>query len=189
MTRKPTIGIIPFRNLTGNEELDPLLEGLVLDIHTDLSRFRDLSVISSYSTELLKAKSQEEVGKLLPADFMVYCTFSGRGKKIRFQLQVVRQNGTIVFAGRHEESLEDLYAKSDDITQQLVNVIQQQINIRLKFEAVSKKPEDLRAYDCYHRGMAEIRKGTRINDENARKYFNQALQISPDYAEAYSDSH
>ena len=186
MIRKPTIGILPFKNLSGNKELDPLLEGLVLDIHTDLSRFRDLAVISSYSTELLKAKSQEEAGKLLPADFMVYCTFSGRGEKIRFQLQLVKQNGTIVFAGRHEERFEDLYTKADELTQQLVNVIQQQIHIHLKYESVSKKPEDLRAYDCYQRGMSEIRKGTRTNDQNAREYFNQALEIAPDYAQAYS---
>ncbi|MEO1051760.1 MAG: hypothetical protein AAFX87_14115 [Bacteroidota bacterium] len=187
MINRPSIAIVPFKNLSGNSSLDAFLEGLVLDMHTDLSRFRDLSVLSTYSTELLSDKSQEEIFQTLTADFMVFCTFRENKDKIRFNLQVTkREDASIVFAGRHEETLKDLYGKYDEICQQLVNVIQQQINIQLHAEAALKRPPQMMVYDYYQRGMTALRLGTREGDSEAREHFNKALAIAPEYANAYT---
>ena len=52
----PSIAVLPFENLSGEEATSRLVEGMTEDIITDLSRFRDLDVIARNSTERYKGK-------------------------------------------------------------------------------------------------------------------------------------
>ena len=49
-SEKPTITILPFKNITKNKRQQSLCDGLTEDITTHLSRFRDLQVIASSSS-------------------------------------------------------------------------------------------------------------------------------------------
>ena len=53
---KPSIAVLPFDNLGGDEATGRLADGITEDIITDLARFRDLDVIARNSTEVYKGK-------------------------------------------------------------------------------------------------------------------------------------
>ena len=62
---KPSIAVLPFDNLGGDEATGRLADGLTEDTITDLARFRDLDVIARNSTEVYKGKPVDvrEIGR------------------------------------------------------------------------------------------------------------------------------
>ena len=56
-TIKPTIAVLPFTNMSGDPEQEFFADGLTEDILTELSRFRDLFVVSRNSVFVYKGKA------------------------------------------------------------------------------------------------------------------------------------
>ena len=61
-TSKPSIAVLPFVNMSGDPEQEFFADGLTEDIITELSRFRDLLVISRNSTFVYKGKAGQGAG-------------------------------------------------------------------------------------------------------------------------------
>jgi len=63
----PAIAVLPFENINGDEKWGRFANGITEDIITDLSRYRDLSVIARTSTEAYRDKAHDvrEIGKAL----------------------------------------------------------------------------------------------------------------------------
>src|SRR5437016_6541534 len=57
ISRKPSIAVLPLANMSGDPEQEFFADGLTEDIITELSRFRDLLVISRNSTFVYKGKA------------------------------------------------------------------------------------------------------------------------------------
>ena len=53
---KPSIAVLPFQNMSGDPEQEYFADGLVEDIITELSRFREFAVIARNSTFFYKGK-------------------------------------------------------------------------------------------------------------------------------------
>ena len=56
---KPSIAVLPFANMSGDPEQEYFVDGLSEDILTELSRRRDLFVISRTSSFVYKGKSDQ----------------------------------------------------------------------------------------------------------------------------------
>lgn len=162
-------------------------EGLMEDMITDLSRFTGLSVLSPHSTRQLSQSSDTILFNELPAEYFVQGSLRLLGSKIRVTIQLIRAaDRRVVFAGRHDEDFDAILQVQDDMTRQIVNVLQQQIRQQVVADQHHKPATKLAAYDYYLRGMQELKSGTLEHDLKAREYFNQALAIDPQYARAYT---
>ena len=62
---EPSIAVLPFDNLGGDEATGRLADGLTEDVITDLARFRDLAVIARNSIMVYKGKPADirQVGR------------------------------------------------------------------------------------------------------------------------------
>ena len=71
--KKPSIAVLPFANMSGDPEQEFFADGLTEDIITELSRFRDLLVISRNSTFVHKSKAvkAQEVGREFGVDYVL----------------------------------------------------------------------------------------------------------------------
>ena len=56
-TDKPSIAVLPFANLSGDPEQEYFADGMVEDIITALSRFKELFVIARNSSFVYKGRS------------------------------------------------------------------------------------------------------------------------------------
>ena len=52
--------------------------------------------------------------------------------------------------------------------------------------AKEKDPASLDAWECAHRGWGHIQQGTRKDNEKARSFLRKAIELDPDYAEAFA---
>ena len=88
---KPSIAILPFANLTGNDRLNFLCEGLAEDVSTGLGRFRSLFVIDRYSAATVAAATADtvEIGKRLGAAALVQGSISASASRLRITVRIV----------------------------------------------------------------------------------------------------
>src|SRR4030095_6363196 len=90
-TRKPSIAVLPLVNMSGDPEQEFFADGLTEDIITELSRFRDLLVISRNSTFVHKGKAVkvQEVARELGVEYVLEGSVRKVGDRVRVTVQLL----------------------------------------------------------------------------------------------------
>jgi TolB-like protein len=183
------MAVLPFENLSGNPEHDYFALGFVEDLITDLSHFHNLQVISSYTSRKIGSKSRDALSsaKAFSIDYLLKGNMRRKGKQIRSNTQLLETaTGRVVWAERYDAPLASIFDIQDDIVERVSGAISAQID-RALLAAARKKPlTSLDAYDCWLRGMEQLRQGTPEADREARLTFEQAASIDPHYSRAYA---
>ncbi len=181
--------ILPIRNLSDNPEMDIFCAGLVMDLITDLSRFRSFHLIAY---DAIKALPEVEHAAVQPfqdvqLDYLVKGLLRHHGDRLHFNIQLInaRQN-RLVWAEKISGALEDIFRIQEEIAEKIVVSLQHFVDADLLAEMRKKPMTSLSAYECWLRGYQELKKGTLESDEQARVYFRNAMDIDPHYARAYT---
>jgi len=184
-----SIAVIPFENLSGNQEHDYFSIGFVEDLNTDLAHFTNLRAIASYTTRRMDEGGQDVLAaaKSLGIDYLLRGNLRRLKGIIRISAQLMASSpGRIIWAERYDAPMDTLFDIQDDIVAQVVSAISNQID-RTLLAAARKKPLiRMAAYDFWLRGMECMRRGTPETDRKARKMFRQALSVDPHCSRAYA---
>ena len=88
---QPSIAVLPFDNLGGDEATGRLADGITEDIITDLSRFRDFDVIARNSTAVYKGKPVDvrQVGRELDVRYVLEGSIQRQGDRVRVTAQLI----------------------------------------------------------------------------------------------------
>ena len=88
---EPSVAVLPFDNLTGDERLGRLADGVVEDVITDLSRFKDISVVARNSTFAYRGEAADvrRVGSELGARYVLAGSVQSGGDRLRVTAQLV----------------------------------------------------------------------------------------------------
>jgi TolB-like protein len=182
-----TLAILPFKVNNGDVRLQNIFIGFVDDLITNFSKFVGLSVISSLSTQTITDISNQEEIEKLDADYLIFGSVRQLDQQIRISIQLTHaKNKKLVFGANHDISLDALLSTQDAIIEQIVSVLQDKINYNLLSHSYKKSSVELAAYENYLLGMNTITKGSSDYDKEARKYFEAALAINPNYSLAYT---
>lgn len=180
-----TLAVLPFQYLSADPDIAFYAQGFAEDLIVHLARYRVLNLISAHSSRLLNMENLND--EKLQLDYWIKGSFRMLGKQLRIGIQLIRaHDNQLVFAERYHESLDSLFSLQDDITEQIVSHLQESLNLSLLQQARQKNITQLAAYDCWLRGMEQLKKGTPQSDEAARAYFHQALAVDPNYPRAYT---
>src|SRR4030095_10129962 len=87
----PSIAVLPFTNLGGDESTGRLADGITEDIITDLARYRDLDVIARNSTSVYAGRPVDvrQVGNDLKVRYVLEGSIQRQGEQIRITAQLV----------------------------------------------------------------------------------------------------
>jgi TolB-like protein/Tfp pilus assembly protein PilF len=186
---KPSIAVLPFVNLSGDQEQDYLADGVVEDIIAALSQYRWLFVVARNSSFTYKARMVDvkQVGRELGVRYVLEGSWRKAKNRVRITGQLIdATTGAHHWAGRFEGVLGDIFELQDQITESVVGAIAPQLE-RAEIERARRKPtESLDAYDYYLRGMAKLHHGTRETIDQALPLFHKAIEFDPDFASAYA---
>jgi TolB-like protein len=187
--RSICIAVLPFEILSGNSDHDYFATEFVEDLITDLSRFHSLQVISSYTSKKMGAGSPDGLAeaKALAVSYLLKGSLRRKAEQIRITTQLIEvTGGGVIWAERYDAPFDTIFDIQDDIVQRVAGALSAQIDQVLLAAARDKPLTSLAAYDCWLRGMDLVRKGTPAADQNARKIFEQALTIDPNYSRAHA---
>lgn len=185
---KPSIAVLPFTNLSEDRQQEYFSDGIASDLSTDLSKFGELIVAASTTAANYKGKSMDikEIGRGLGVNYILEGSVQKSGERVRVNAQLIEtDNGSHVWARRYDRQLKDLFDIQDEIIENIVRSLAFEISEAEHRRVLQKKNPDLAAYDLVMQAWHQNYKRTREGNRKARELFEKALEIDPNYAEAY----
>jgi len=186
---KPSVAVLPFANLSSDPEQDYFADGMVEEIITALSHFRQLFVIARNSSFTYKGRAVDvkQVGRELGVRYVLEGSVRKATNRVRIAGQLVDAvTGAHLWAERFDGGLGDIFDLQDQVTESVVGAIAPVVE-KAEIERAKRKPtESLDAYALYLRGLARLYQfaGRQANDE-ALRLFNSAIELDLDFASAY----
>ena len=186
---KPSIAVLPFQNMSGDPEQEYFADGVVEEIITALSRFRQLFVIARNSSFTYRGRAVDvkQVGQELGVRYVLEGSIRKAGNRVRITGQLIDTATDVhLWADRLEGGLEDIFGLQDQVTTSVVGAIAPKLE-QVEIERAKRKPtESLDAYDYYLRGLSSFYQFTsRQAYAEALRLFNRAIEIDRDFASAY----
>ena len=94
-------------------------------------------------------------------------------------------SGNHIWAQRFVRQIEDIFVLQDEIIETTVRKLAVKVEQTERALAISKSTGSLEAYDYYLQAYYHFYQRTRAGNIEARKLFQKAIEIDPNYAAAY----
>ncbi|MDH3337038.1 MAG: tetratricopeptide repeat protein [Gammaproteobacteria bacterium] len=187
---RPSIGVLPFVNLSDDRQNEYFADGLAEEILNLLVRVREIDVASRTSSFYFKGKDVDikTIAQNLGVSNVLEGSVRRQNNRIRVTAQLIEAaSGFHIWSNTYDRELEDIFNIQDDIARQVVGSLEQMISS--DSEAVlSRVPTDsLEAYQYYLQGRAYLRgEYTETQLQSARTLFDNAIRLDRDFADAYA---
>ena len=188
---KPSIAVLPFDNLGGDEATGRLADGITEDIITDLARFRDLDVIARNSTAVYKGKPVDvrQVGQDLNVRYVLEGSIQRQGDQVRVTAQLIdAATGAHVWSERWDRPAEDMFAVQTEIAEQVTSHLGPYgvLSDADRAQVKRKRPEDLGAYETLLLARKSLRRFTPEGAQQGLQLLQQAVAKDPQLARAWT---
>jgi TolB-like protein/class 3 adenylate cyclase/Tfp pilus assembly protein PilF len=186
---KPSLAVLAFQNMSGDAEQDYFADGIVEDIITALARIKWLFVIARNSSFVYKGRSVDvrQVGRELGVRYVLEGSVRKAGNRLRITAQLLdAETGAHLWADRYDGALQDVFDLQDQITENVVGVVEPSLRQSEIARSRQKRPENLDAYDLYLRALPHM---TSLMPEDAKiaaGFLEGALKLDPNYAAAHA---
>ncbi len=185
---RPSIAVLPFTNMSGDPEQAYFAEGLTEDIVTNLARCRWLFVIARNSSLRYSggAADAHRAGRELGVRYVLDGSVRRSGAQVRVSCQLIEaEQGTHLWAERYDRPMTDMFEMQDDITRNVVAVLEPALK-QAEIDRIRRsRPEDAGAYELYLRALQHMYDVRAEGRAAALAFAERALRADPDYAEAH----
>ena len=186
---RPSIAVLPFRNLSGHDGQQYFIDGLGEDIIDALSRIRWLFVIARNSSFTFRDGDVDvkRVGQQLGVRYVLEGSVRKSRDRIRITGQLVEAATRVHLWSEHfEGGIEDVFELQDQMTSRIVGSLMPRLD-RAEIERALHKPtQRLDAYDLVLRGRASLHSMTKPAVEDALALFLRAIELDPKSAVAHA---
>jgi adenylate cyclase len=187
--RKPSIAVLPFPNMSGDPEQEFFADGLTEDIITELSRFRQLLVISRNAVFVHKGKpvKAQQIAREFGVDYVVEGSVRKAADRVRVTVQLIDgETETHLWAERYDRKLEDIFAIQDEVTSSIAATLFGRVEAA-RHDRVQRKPTDsMAAYECVLTGKVLHHWSNHEANVRAIRMLNRAIELDPNYAHAHA---
>ncbi len=186
---RPALAVLPFTNLSGDPEQEYFADGLTEDIITALCAWRAFPVIARNSSFIYKGKSVkvQQVAEELGVRYVIEGSVRKSGERVRVTAQLIdAKTGHHVWAERYDRELADIFELQDEITRRIAAIVAPELEKAERRRSVTKRTENLDAWECCRRGMAVLGEFTKPAIEQARGMFTRSIALDPNYSQAYT---
>jgi TolB-like protein len=189
LPEKPSIAVLPFVNMSDDPEQEYFSDGITEDLITDLSKISGLFVIARNSVFVYKGKPVKiaEVGRELGVKYVLEGSVRKANGRIRITAQLVdAATEGHLWAERYDRELKDIFALQDEVAQKIVAALAVRLTEDEQERLVRRGTDSLEAYDYTLRGSDYFLSFTKEANDKARKMFEKAIALDPEYALAHS---
>ncbi len=182
---KPSIAVLPLQNLSAEPDSNYFSDGMTDEITTKLSKIQGINV-ASHSVVVAAKGSAMDIGKTIGVRYVLEGSVRKAGNEVRVNVHLIdTDTGFQVWADDFTGEMKDVFA----LQEQTALKIAQSLNLKLtpqEQQAIKKRyTQNPQAYDAYLRGSTLVSSfDQRESLEKARKNFELALRLDPDYAPA-----
>jgi adenylate cyclase len=186
---KPSLVVLPFVNMSGDADQEFFADGLTEDILTELSRFRDLFIISRNSSFKYKGKAVnvQQVARELGVQYVVEGSVRKAGNRVRVTVQLIdAETDRHVWAERYDRQLDDIFAIQDEVTSAIASTLPGRVEAATRDRAVHKPTANMAAYEFVLAGKTLHHRSNRADNAEAMRLLERAIELDPKYAHAHA---
>ena len=193
-SKSPTIAVMPFKNMSNDEEQEYFSDGVTEDIIANLSSWKSFPVISRNSTFSFKGQDikSSEIAQKLGADYIVEGSIRKGGNKVRITANLVdAKDDQQVWSKRWDRALDDIFEVQDEVSQEVATLILPALKGKEQDRIKTKLPASFSAWDSYLKALAIYNQTWAGNDpseaENAAflELCDDAIAKDPNLCDAY----
>jgi adenylate cyclase len=185
-----SIAVLPFVNMSADKGDEYLSDGMTEELLNVLTKVKGLRVPGRSSSFAFKGKNEDgifrKVGEQLHVNTVLEGSVRKAGEKLRITAQLINvADGFHLWSETYDGDMKDILAVQSDVAKRVVQALQVQLGVDEE-RALAKKPtENPEAHRLYLLGRYHFTKFTRAGWTNAVHYYEQALQVDPNFALAY----
>jgi adenylate cyclase len=186
---KPSVAVLPFRNLSADLEQEFFSDGIADDIITELSRSRSLLVTARNSSFAYRGQpaNVKRVARELGVRYVVEGSVRRDAERVRINTQLLEaETGNHIWAERYDREIEQIFATQDEITLAVISAIQPAVANAEFRRSLRRPPESLGAWEAYQRGLWHMRKANPAENDQAKEFFQRAVTLDVMFAPAYA---
>ena len=186
---KPSIAILPFRQMGGVDPYATIADALPHELIAELSRLRWLFVIASGSSFRMCNLNQDirRIGDLLKVCYCLTGVIDIAGDALGVSVELAdTRDGGVIWA----EHFTGKAGAVVDIRVRIISAVVAALEIRIPLNeariARLKETDDLDAWSAYHLGLQHMFRFNRADNARATALFRRALAADRGFARAYA---
>jgi serine/threonine protein kinase/Flp pilus assembly protein TadD len=183
------IAVLPFDNISPEKESDYFCDGLMGELIANLSRLKDIRVVSRTSSMQYKGtkKDIKTIGRELDARYII----EGNVRKFQDNLRITAQlidveSDAQLWAETYKGKLADVFDIQEQVSKQIVDALMVKLTPTEQVALTKRSTVNAEAFDYYLRARGFLYRFSKNNINIAMQLFNKAIELDPRYAAAYA---
>ncbi len=186
---KPSIAVLPFENLANSKDDEFFSNGTTEDIISALGRYSSLAVMAYNASSSFRTRDVDpvDVGRRLGVRYVVQGSVRRVGLRARVSVRLTdTQRRLMLWSQTFDEQQSDMFAIQDAVTRRIAGSLVANLDRVEQQRAFAKPTQNLEAYELVLRARARLTRASRRSNREARRLFERAIELDPDYAAAYA---
>jgi len=191
-TKRPSICVLPFANISGDPEQEYFSDGISEDIITDLSKISALHVVSRNTAFTFKGKAVDvsQLASQLNVTHVVEGSVRKAAGRVRITAQLIDgANDSHLWAERYDRDLNDIFAIQDEISHAIVDALKLRLLPEEKKAIEQRGTDNADSYNLFL--LARKTFDTGFEGDARRldaiiRICRRAVEIDPNYADAWA---
>ncbi len=188
-TIPPSIAVLPFEDFSEEADQGYFSRGIAEEILNLLAKTRGLRVAARTSSFAFSGSEVDirEIGNKLNVDTVLEGSIRKAGNKIRITAQLIKiEDGYHLWSETYDRDYSDIFKIQDEISAAIIGSLKVHLLGEEKKSIVAERTQNMDAYSAYLIGKERLALLTEEDTRVARKKFEEAIAIDPDYAPAYT---
>src|ERR1700688_3581545 len=182
------VAVIPFANLSPDEENDYFSDGLTQELILGLTRVPGLSVVAWTSAAQLRGEHDfQAVGKRLNVVAVLTGSIRKAGSRVRVSAQLIdTADSCYLWTEAFDRQLRDLLQIQDEISRAIVGTLRIHLAARLSSPALRPAAYNFETINLYLKGRFEWNRRMPDGMRRSLRFFEQAIELEPGFALAWA---
>lgn len=183
-----SLAVLPLESLSADSSQEYFADGMTDQLITDLGQIAELRVISRTSTMQYKGtrKPLPQIARELNVDAIVEGTVLRSGDKVRITAQLIQPStDRHLWAQSYQGDLRDILGLQNQVADAIALQIRKKLIYGERARGKSARAVSPEAYEAFVNGSSQP--FTTDGTQKRLQYFEQAVRLQPDYAEAYAE--
>ena len=181
--------MLPFDNISPDQETDYFSDGLTEELIARLSLVSEIELVSRWASMQFKGRKQDirAIGTELGARYIVGGSVRRFQDSVRITVQLVDvATNRQIWGNAYKGKLDDIFDIQEQVAQQIVEALKLKLSFSEKVSLTKRQTVNAQAYDLYLRGQDYLYRLTKRSVEYAIQLFEKAIELDPRYAAAYA---
>ena len=187
--KKIKLAILPFENLSKDEDSEFLVEGVFRDLIQEFSRMQEFEILSHQTSMDFKKSDEDALGfaKKHLVDYLIGGNIRSAGKRIRVSVDLTdASDGANLWGEKYDRVMEDIFDLQDEIVMKMSRQLLGNIEIS-SLQRIKRKPsENLNSYEWLIKGTYHHVRSGKENNLKAIEALDKAIEIDETNARAHA---